>query len=411
MLAELIPRIAAEEARDERRSGTWRPRCSSAGTEGCIRQEAYKAHEIPQAPLPGRAALIFDDGHWHEELTLNWLRKSVYEIHSEQLALNVFQVKGSHDGYICSMCSPKNPDGSYIKGKEVHVPKDWVHGHIDAIATDPMRVDYLLEHKSSNHFAFQRWANGTEVPLNFVIQSCCYIKGMQDISSNVERASILIKNKNTAQYLEFVLRFDVANDTAFIEEAIWMEGETRHEVYLDDEQRVIHMVLAQAHDRFAEIVRLRDAKVVPARGFTFDHWRCQYCAFAGTCWEGYDAEIASAAEGGPVELPQDDPIGMRALEYYNENERLKEQDKKVSALKADLRVALMSINLRDGFMRVGEDTNLTINVDVRSRTGLDKDKIPGAILKAAEVVNTHEQLSIRKKSATPKKKATKRKKS
>ena len=81
MLAEIIPKIAGMEQNE----WDFKPRPSSAGPERCIRQMVYHGLGFPSEPLSGRAILVFDDSSWHEELTLDWLRKSAFKIHSEPI--------------------------------------------------------------------------------------------------------------------------------------------------------------------------------------------------------------------------------------------------------------------------------------------------------------------------------------
>ena len=84
MLADLIPKLA--QLTREKDQG-YRRRPSSSGPERCERSMVYHGLGVDPEPFPGRTLLIFDDGNWHEELTLDWLRQSAYKIHHEQMTV------------------------------------------------------------------------------------------------------------------------------------------------------------------------------------------------------------------------------------------------------------------------------------------------------------------------------------
>ena len=147
MLAELIPKIAAMEAA-EKEPGKYYPRPSLAGPERCIRQMMYWGMDTPQEKAGDRMWLVFNDSSWHEELTADWIRKTAFRLHSEQMK----------------------------------VKHDFLTGHIDGIATDILNIDRLWEHKAINHFSFEKYWNGKdgELPLDNICQSCIYCKGLQN---------------------------------------------------------------------------------------------------------------------------------------------------------------------------------------------------------------------------------------
>ena len=149
MLAEVLLKIAAEEAKQRdaeyfKQYGKTRTkyysRPSSAGPEKCIRQMVFHSLDIAtDKPMDDRMWMVFDDGHWHEELTMDWIRKSVFQLHSEQMVVK---------------CRPP-----------------MTFGHIDGILTIPREltpeltepIDVLWEHKALNHFTFQRYWESNEL--------------------------------------------------------------------------------------------------------------------------------------------------------------------------------------------------------------------------------------------------------
>lgn len=382
MIVDLLPRIAADIANEERRRVPWRPRCSSAGTERCVRAEVYRALGATPAPLPGRTALVFDDGAWHEELSLDLMRKSAYRVHSEQLAVDPAVVPGSHDGYYCGVCKRM-------------VEKDMLHGHLDAMLTSPTGEDYVLEHKSASRFSFQRWASGHEVPWDYVTQSAFYVYGARLVGAKCDRAILVVKNKDTSAYLEFVIdvptRIGNGEEATVIESATVMEGEQAVGILLADEHRSRRRLLGDAIDRFTEVVACRDTKALPSRPFEFGHWRCDYCAFGTECWRGYTEDAREAKADPPIALGRDDADLVRAVAAAN---AVKSQSDRVARdLKAKLKVRLMELGTRAAWAEDGEAT-YRVRLDVRSRTTLDADLVPDAVRKAAEKVTEFEVLAV-----------------
>jgi len=380
-----MPRIAAEEAHEERKA-KWRPRCSSAGVEKCVRAEVYKALGVTPAPLPGRTVQIFEDGVWHEEMSLDRIRKSVYTVHSEQLAVNPVYVPGSHRGYDCSVCKSR-------------VPKDAVHGHLDAIVTDPRGLDFVLEHKSASRFSFQRWASGHEVPWDYITQTALYVVGARQIGADVQRQGIvLIKNKDTATYVELIVRAPTCvgegEQPTVVESAIVMEGETAVEIDIPDEIRSRPRLLGDAVKRMAYVVRHADAKSLPDRPFPIDDWRCEWCQFSAECWRGYADASKAAASNKPIPLSGEDADLAQACAAAGANAT---QAKKVAdKLKKQLKVRLIALGARSAFV-ASDDLGVDVNLDWRSRKTLDPDLIPPAVKAQAAKVREFEVLTVRAK--------------
>lgn len=163
MLAELIEKIAGFEVKES----SYYPRPSLAGPERCLRQLVYMARGVPSKKKEDRFHLVLDDSSWHEELTLDWLRKSAFKVHSEQLEVEC---------------------GNVIWQGQPFTLK----GHIDAIVTDLMGKDYLLEHKAINHFSFQKYLE-KQYPIDYLTQCCLYIVGLQKLNPEIKDGILLIK--------------------------------------------------------------------------------------------------------------------------------------------------------------------------------------------------------------------------
>src|SRR5437899_1997929 len=176
MIADLLHKIALMEQPEEH---PYSPRASQAGPERCVRAMTYhRTGTNRDKPTAGRMYHVFDDSNWHAELVGQWIAHSAYDLHSKELAVICYQ------------------DDAII-----------VRGRLDGIITDPLGTDRVLELKALNHFTWQRYASGEEFPEDYICQTCMYIRGIQRIASITE-GLLLLKNKNTSQYVELLLRYN-----------------------------------------------------------------------------------------------------------------------------------------------------------------------------------------------------------
>ena len=263
MLADIIIKIAFEQGKEEERA-PYRPRPSSAGPERCIRSLVYHSMAVERAPLPGRAFLVFDDGGWHESLTADWIRKSSFKLHSEQMRV-------------------ETPVGV---------------GSIDGIITDLLGVDRLWEHKAMSTYAWERYWNGG-FPLDYFTQCALYVNGLQKVNPNLNEALLLDKNKNTAQYLEFLLRYDAEQDSLRIVEMVRSDGERQ-----TPEWEYVG-ITTDAVAKFAEVEKHRTAGPLPPRPHLFGtDFPCSYCLWNRTCWENFAEEMAALPKEVELEISE-----------------------------------------------------------------------------------------------------------
>jgi hypothetical protein len=399
LLADLLAKVAYEEAIEQRRGGPWRARPSSAGTERCERSEVYKSVGTKAQPIAGRTIILFDDGEWHEELSIAWIQKTIYEHHSSQMGVDTVVIPGAHKRYICFTCSPKHPDGTLIKGKEIWVDEDVVHGHIDGIITDPAGTDYLFEHKSASRFAFARWAKGDELPLDYFTQMALYIWGLRHLGNSLDGGVLLIKCKDTSAYMEYVVRGAVDSldpePGMVIESAIWMEGDHAEQVPLTTEQRQLPALITAAIARFKSIVAHRDAKTIPPRPFPRDHWRCSYCSFEGVCWEGWAEDVEKRKSDDAVELEPESTLAKLIVTAQVANAAVGVAKKKADKLKAEVKVGLNDAKIVSAAVNL-DDARVTAKITMTSRPSWDEEKIPDAIIKKAKVVKKSPKLDLRR---------------
>lgn len=392
MIAELLAKIAYEEAIEQRRSGKWRPRCSSAGTERCERSEVYKTAGIKAQPIAGRTIILFDDGDWHEELSIAWIQKSVYRHHSSQMGVDTVYVPGSHPGYQCAICTKET-------GKKVRVDEGMVHGHIDGIVTDPMDIDYLFEHKSASRFAFARWAKGDEIPLDYFTQMALYLWGLRLLGNSLDRAVLLIKCKDTSAYMEYVVRGTTTLDPEepmVIESSIYMEGDHPETVPLTNKQKIVPNLITNAIGRFASITKHRDNKTLPPRPFDRSHWRCSYCSFEGVCWKGWAEDVEARKKDDAIELEPESELAKMIVKCEVAGKAAGKTKKAHETLKTEVKVAMNEKELVTASVNE-DDEVVTARISMVPRSSWDEEKIPDAIVKKAKVVKKSPQLRTTRK--------------
>ena len=345
MIAELIPKLAEMENEDEQ---PFSPRPSSAGPERCIRQMVYHGLRFPRKPFPGRAFLVFDDGHWHEELSFDWIRKSSYKLHSEQME---------------------------VKCRE---PMDT--GHIDGIMTGLTGKDILLEHKAINHFGFQNYWGG-EYPLDNLNQTAVYSDAIQTtLNPNMKESLLLIKNKNTAQYMEFHCYYEF--DVLTVLEKTHSTGE------MVQVKKEFPNIVMDACKKFDSVLFHIENKILPKRPYDLDHWRCQYCGWAETCWENYEWEFSELGTEG--NLPDDIADTIR---YYRElGAQKKEMEKEYESLKKKVKDIMKESGMREG--KAGE---YLVKLSLIKQNRIDKELLSPAAIEAATKESFYEKLTISKR--------------
>lgn len=340
MLAALIPKLA-EAAPSEEHEYSARP--SLAGPERCLRQLVYFAgHTRPDKDLPGRSLLVFDDGKWHEELTLDWLRTSAYQVHSEQM--------------------------------EVTLPYPMSKGHIDALVTDLMGRDYLLEHKGLNHFSFQRYVDGA-LPLDYLTQGSFYVSGIRDAGYDVAGGGLLlIKNKNTSSFLEISFDVDKAGHT------IVTGRETSAGDPFPTDPIDCGPLIADAMSRFRSVSEHVMRQDLPAR-MAHGSWQCGYCRWESTCWQGYER----AVEQRVAIVDGDDALAeaVRIYRLAKAAEKEGEKAKEIIRLWLDERDARGAAGAWGRVIRT-----------VQKRETLDRSKIPPDILRCATKQTTSDVIRI-----------------
>lgn len=373
MISGILLKVAGME---KEARGKYAPRPSLAGPERCIRQMVMWSMDIPQdRAMADRFQMTIDDSIFHEYLTGDWIQKSAFKLHSAQMGIDVLTLDfiDANKKRYCKIC-------------DKDIPLNILHGHPDGILTDLLGVDRHYEHKALNHFTFNRYWAG-QLPLDYITQCCLYIKGLKKLNPEISESVLLIKNKNTAQYIDYLIRYDATTDTAHIMEIEHSGGEKQ----ISDLGLPLHSIqhiIRDAVDRFRLVNAYVALGELPERpyeiGTTFP---CGYCSWEKTCWQGYEREYTSL---------EDDAVMTGEIEtlvkyYFETNMHLSEMEKEKEKLKGQIKAFLKEQGIRQG--RAGI---YTINNQLQKRTVLDKEAIPTGILKSASKETFIEVLSIRK---------------
>ena len=367
MLADIIHKVAQCFHEENQ---PYHPRPSSCSPEfedapgRCIRQMVYHRLEVPHRPLPGRAVLIFDDGHWHEDASAKWIEKTAITLHDRQLGVDIPLPRAVGGEYTCRVCTRI-------------IPPTCMHGHIDGLLTDPVGVVRLWEHKAIGHFAFQEALDG-DLPLDYIAQACTYLSSEDLRARGVTEAILLLKSKNTSAYCEFRFSYDPEHDRCTMIEMIASNGDSSS---LND---TVDGLLTSAYAKFEAVEDYAAQVLFPARSYRQDSWRCSYCLWGGTCWEGYAMEVASRT---PMqEVPSLAPM----LEQFYEAKRAKSVGDKVMK---KLRPLILT-SLEQHQIKAGTANGLKAEVRAQERTELDQDLLPPPIKKAATRRKTVEILKV-----------------
>ncbi|HJT20997.1 MAG TPA: hypothetical protein VJ746_11035 [Nitrospira sp.] len=325
MFAELLHGAAQLGLRTDE---AYRPRPSMAGPERCERQMVYRARGVEELAISSRLAVIFKDGVAHEQITLDILKTTLFDIHSEQLPINLHGVLDWLEGqppYPCCVCSA-------AQGSRVLIPATTLHGHIDALARDLYAVDRLIEHKGFVSHIFKRLWDQEKEPLDNFTQSVLYFRGLKEQGLAVEEGALLIKNKDTGAYLEFELRYDYEQDILHVP-VMTRSPHEREEI-----NRSYQGLFGATIEKFRRVHLHRVNETLPDRLHDPKDVRCEYCPFQDICWEGFVLPPLTEHVMLPAELI---PV---AQEFIQLDRELKPKNKRCEELKDTLMAAMQELH-------------------------------------------------------------------
>jgi len=329
MLAEVVNDSLKIEGESGEQAYHSRP--SSSDPEKCLRQMDYHRQNYPKHGMSSRAYGVFEDGNDQEANSIKRINKTSYRHHSNQFTMNI-PVKGVNlDGYTCEQ-----------KDCGEWVPPEHLHTHIDGIITDLMGTEYLFEHKAISCFAFQKWwDNG--LPLSFFTQTAWGLRGLLLEGYGINRATILIKNKNTSAFVEFLVYYDLELDTMVVYE----KANSNKEV------EILNVVLPHitelCTDRFLEIEKFAVEGKLHDRDYVIgESWRCDYCQWNETCWTEIEKDFEKRLQTSEI---IDDDFNQDLILY----DTYRAQEKKFKVLKEQIKIPIVkgleAFNTQKGYTK------------------------------------------------------------
>lgn len=347
-LDAILPEMAREEKAKEDEHFIYRPRVSNSGS--CPRALTYAAKGFEPRPHSGRMALLFEDGNVHEEVTINWLKKTDYRVSYNQLGLDIAEIPGAPEGeWHCEFCKRD-------------IPLSTLHGHIDGlILTD--EVSLLFEHKGLGQFAFDNLNN--EAPVGYIGQCCCYIHGLCNMGMDVTEAVLIVKNKNTSEYRQVNVSYDSETDQA-VAYNTWSGVTTYH---YDVIKSVVDLHSTVEEFRFKE-------GDLPDRPYEASDWHCKFCRFKDTCWDEYPEEYQAYAE--EEEISEEDEL----YQLVDKLDLVKAEERVLKAQAKDLRSQVFS-RLSELEVKSGKCGNVKFFLKSFNKKSVDNSLIPESVLEKA----------------------------
>ncbi len=357
MFAELILGIAQLGLKPT----AYRPRPSLAGPERCLRQLVYKGRNVPEPPVGRRLAMIFEDGHRHEDTSLKFLKDSLFVLEGQQRPVtirNAFPWRAQHPDYRCHECSS-------APGQDVWIPATALHGHLDALLRGLDGTRFLLEHKSVVSHYFQRYWEETQTPLDYFTQVVMYLRGLHEEGCPVTDGALVIKNKDTGAILEFEFQYDYGNDLFTVTAIIKAPGHEYKAV-----RHTYSRLYFDAVSRFEQVDRHIHEHTLPERLDDRDDIRCQYCPHVDHCWDSVEAITLTEQARIPENLKAE------AEEFIALDRQRTPIEKRYKELKDKLKPALIKLHLKEA--AVGSDL---LVLTASHTTKLDEARLPVALKK------------------------------
>jgi len=366
MIADLLMKVAKQ---GQPQDDEYRPRPSGWGR--CIRASVYHALGYPPAPWSGRFVILLEDSSFGEDLTIDWINRTAYKVHSQQLRVEIGETAGG---------AP-------------------IGGSIDGIIEDILGGEILFDHKAINSYAFERIEGSLEAGVwdetvvKYVHQGVAYLKGIGRLS-DINRFMLLCKNKNTSAYLEILGKYDHEKDDFIVLHALSTRiSEKSDEGIIGQidgaKEMILPGVFKSFMDYFNHVEEYVGRKELPQRPYSMDSWQCGYCRWQGECWKEYEKEVEAMVEG--AEMPEE--IEKEAEEYRALTNTAKMCEDRKKELKSILLNVLTAENIKKC---KSSKTGISVSLSVRSRDSLDADLIPAAIREKATKTSTWQQIDVRR---------------
>jgi hypothetical protein len=292
MFAELLE----HQRKNDWHFSEYRPRISQNGR--CTRASVYDrlGYQEEKEPPDARSLSIIEEGRLHEESIIQQLERLNIKITDRQgwIEIPAKTHTGLIRGRIDGMLHLTQDHLSLARDLKIPVP-DWVKPGI-----------YLLEAKCISDYAFQFLG---ERPLpSHEDQTHLYLHKL--LEEGIDSAVVIYKNRESGEWRVYWLQYDADRVTAAFK---------RYEQVEDYAQRgVLPPRVASDHNRYP----------------------CSRCEFKTLCWDGWEAEFETAAEGTM-------PAGMeeKVNRYHELKEMISPLDKEKETLKEEIKVWMLGQNI------------------------------------------------------------------
>lgn len=260
---------------------------SPSKATACERALCYHGIGVKPKRFSGRAMMLFEDGHLHEDAIKDYIKGTVMEL---------TELKGKNQRFKIATIDGVDMDGE-----------------IDGLITDPLGTTRVLEIKGINHFTFQRL---DKEPYNHAIhQSNLYMHGFRDAGfKDIHETLLIIKNKNTSALYEMVIKYDE------------------------------EMALADIA-KFERVAQYIKKNQVPPRPYDRDKaWQCSYCSFSEECYKNYDEEFKAMTADAAL----DNDMETEFKYYLQLGTEARESKKAYEDLRDKIKARLKDAGVRAG---------------------------------------------------------------
>ncbi len=350
---------------------------SPSNLGGCDRELYMQAKGLWSLAPGNRLLGIFRDGEAHEELTGSRLEKAGVRI--------VHAQKG------CSLALPDNElirSSRNIAGVSFHqcpvcgeaLPSPCLHGHIDFVVQNPLtKRPEIIEHKAVNTHSWQAtverlteqggrgaWAHHTRycVQLGLYLVSLSRQEGLPDAEG-----VLLMKDKNTAQFLDIRLRYEAPSDILRVVGAA-VEGRS---VMGEDGAFAVRGFMGHAVNK---VMRIERAVRAPEERHMLrvPEAQCSSCAARTACRSEFHVPVEADTGETGLTVPATAEIASRMVEMKRLKDEIAALERRRDGIKSYLVSVLKTLAERENkaVSIVAAEEGLILSLRQWTRTDLDR---------------------------------------
>lgn len=351
---------------------------SPSNLGGCDRELYMQAKGLWSLAPGNRLLGIFRDGEAHEELTGSQLEKAGVRI--------VHAQRG------CSLALPDDElirTSRNIAGVSFHecpvcgeaLPSPCIHGHVDFVVENPVtQQPEIIEHKAVNTHSWRAaveriseqgghgaWAHHTRycVQLGLYLVSLSRQEGLSDAEG-----VLLMKDKNTAQFLDIRLHYEAPSDILRVVGAA-VEGRS-----LMGEEGAFAVRGFMGH-AVQKVLRIERALRVPEERHMLrtPEAQCPSCAARTACRDEFHVPVEAESSATGLTVPATAEIASRMVEMRRLTDEIAALERRRDGIKAHLVSVLKMLTEREkkAVSIVAAEEGLALSLRQWTRTDLDRN--------------------------------------